>query len=155
VGAVVEGSRGGQSHAGNSVMTPKRAAKPPLAFRGPSRGASSPLGAAPWRDGVNFSVFSRHATGVELLLFEHVDAAKPSRIAPIAPADNRTYHYWHMFVPGVTAGQLYGYRVQGPSDPARGLHFDADKLLLDPYGRGVAVPDRYDRDAAREPGDNV
>ena len=59
-----------------------------------------------------------------------------------------------MFVPGVTAGQLYGYRVEGPWDPASGMRFDPAKVLLDPYGRGVVVPDGYGRDAARRPGDN-
>jgi isoamylase len=58
-------------------------------------------------------------------------------------------------VPGVAAGQLYGYRVDGPYDPANGMRFDATKLLLDLYARGVAVPDRYRRDAASKPGDNI
>ena len=93
-------------------------------------------------DGVNFSVFSKHATGVELLLFDHVDDdAQAARVIRIDPAANRTYHYWHVFVPGVTAGQIYGYRVEGPWDPANGMRFDPTKVLLDPYGRGVAVPD--------------
>ena len=122
---------------------------------GLTEGTCSPLGATPCRGGVNFSVFSRHATGVELLLFEHVDDAKAARVVRLDPAANRTYHYWHVFVPGVTAGQLYGYRVQGPSDPARGMRFDPTKVLLDPYGRAVAVPDRYTRAAASRPGDNT
>jgi isoamylase len=117
-------------------------------------GTSSPLGATPCREGVNFSVFSKHATGVELLLFDHVDDAKAARVVPIDSATNRTYHYWHAFVPGVAPGQLYGYRVEGPWDPASGMRFDATKVLLDPYGRGVAVPDRYRRDAAAEGGGN-
>ncbi len=68
---------------------------------------------------------------------------------------NRTYHYWHVFVPGLRPGQLYGYRVEGPSDPANGLRFDRDKVLLDPYGRGVAVPNGYGREAAKRAGDNA
>ena len=59
-----------------------------------------------------------------------------------------------MFVPGVRAGQLYAYRAEGPWDPANGLRFDPTKVLLDPYGRGVAVPEGYDRGAAGAPGDN-
>ena len=117
-------------------------------------GSSSPLGATPSHEGVNFSVFSKHATGIELLLFDHVDEAKPVRVIRIDPATNRTYHYWHVFVPDVMGGQIYGYRVHGPSDPANGMRFDPAKVLLDPYGRGVAVPDRYSRDAARAAGDN-
>ena len=75
---------------------------------------------------------------------------RPSRIIPIDPFANRTYHYWHVFVPGVEAGQIYGFRANGPFEPARGLRFDPSKLLLDPYGRAVAVPKDYSREAARE-----
>jgi isoamylase len=116
------------------------------------RGTSSPLGAAPCRDGVNFSVFSKHATGVELLLFDDVDDAQSARAIRIDPASNRTGHYWHVFVPGVRAGQIYGYRVEGPRDPTTGMRFDPTKVLLDPYGCGVVVPDGYSRDAARGSG---
>jgi glycogen operon protein len=105
--------------------------------------------------GVGFCLFSRTATAVELLLFDREDDAKPSRVVPIDPATNRTYHYWHTFVPGVRPGQLYAYRVQGPLDPARGLRFDAAKVLLDPYGRAVVVPEHYDRTAAGREGDNA
>jgi isoamylase len=115
---------------------------------------SAPLGATVLEDGANFSLFSRRATGVELLLFDREDDVRPARIIPIDPATNRTYHYWHVIVPGVRAGQLYAYRVHGPYDPASGLRFDSSKLLLDPYGRGVVVPRNYSRDAARMAGDN-
>jgi isoamylase len=118
-------------------------------------GTSSPLGATPSRDGVNYSVFSRHATGIALLLFDHADDAGAAREIRLDPAVNHTYHYWHVFVPGVTAGQLYGYRVEGPADPARGLRFDSSKVLLDPYARAVVVPDGYRRAAAIGPGDNT
>jgi isoamylase len=111
----------------------------------PTRGASAPLGATPCRGGVNFSLFSKHAAAVELLLFNRVDDPQAARTVRIDPAANRTYHYWHVFVPGLAAGQLYGYRVAGPADPANGMRFDGRKLLLDPYGRGVAVPDGYTR----------
>jgi glycogen operon protein len=99
-------------------------------------------------------LFSRTASGVELLFFDRDDAA-PSRTVRLDPATNRTYHYWHVFVPDVRPGQLYGYRVEGPSDPARGLRFDPAKVLLDPYGRGVVVPKNYDREAAGRAGDNA
>ena len=118
-------------------------------------GSSSPLGATPSPDGVNFSVFSRHATGVELLLFDAVDDTKAARVVRLDPAVNRTYYYWHVFVPDIRQGQLYAYRVEGPFDPANGLRFDSTKVLLDPYGRSVAVPEAYARDAARSPGDNT
>src|SRR5213593_1623517 len=118
-------------------------------------GCSAPLGATPSEEGVNFSIFSRHATAMELLLFDAVDDARPAQAIRIDPIANRTYHYWHVFVADVRPGQIYGYRVEGPSDPARGLRFDYDKVLLDPYGRGVVVPDGYSRAAAAERGDNA
>ena len=102
------------------------------------RGKSFPLGATLVPGGANFSVFAKHSTAVQLLLFDGADAANPSRVIDLDPRTNRTYHYWHAFVPGVTAGQIYGYHVAGPFDLARGLRFDPDKLLLDPYGRCIA-----------------
>jgi glycogen operon protein len=118
-------------------------------------GRSSPLGAAVEGGGVNFSLFSRTATGVELLFFDREGDATPSRVLRLDPVANRTYHYWHAFVPGVRPGQLYGYRVHGPSEPAKGLRFDPAKVLLDPYGRGVVIPAGYDREAARREGDTA
>src|SRR5215467_11840574 len=117
-------------------------------------GNSSPLGATIVLGGVNFSVFSRGATAVDLLLFDREDDPRP-RVIPIDPLANRTYHYWHVFVPGLRPGQLYGYRVHGSFDPASGLRFDPAKALLDPYGRGVVVPRNYSRNAARFEGDNA
>ena len=114
-------------------------------------GGSAPLGATPSPGGTNFSVFSREATRVELLLFDSADDGRPARAFTLDPSTHRTYHYWHVFVPRVRAGQLYAYRAEGPWDPATGLRFDPAKVLLDPYGRGVAVPEGYDREAARRP----
>jgi glycogen operon protein len=105
--------------------------------------------------GANFSLFSRTASSVELLLFDREDDARPSRLVPIDPRTNRTYHYWHVFLPDVAAGQIYGYRVHGPFVPAHGLRFDPAKLLLDPYGRAVIVPKNYDRETGKRPGDHT
>ena len=118
-------------------------------------GQSSPLGATLGDEGTNFSVYSKHAAEIELLLFDCVDDARPARVISIDPATNRTYHYWHVFVPSVKAGQIYGYRVNGAFDPSNGMRFDAGKALLDPYGRGTVVPKNYSRDAARHVGDNA
>ena len=118
-------------------------------------GRSSPLGATPSPNGVNFSVFSRNATGVELLLFDGAEDTKAARVVRLDPAANRTYYYWHVFVPDVRPGQLYAYRVEGLFDPSNGMRFDPTKVLLDPYGRGVVVPEAYSRDDARGPGDNA
>jgi isoamylase len=118
-------------------------------------GQSHPLGAAVVSGGVNFSIFSRGASSVELLLFDRVEDERPVRAIQIDPADNRTYHYWHSFVPDVQPGQIYGFRVHGPFDPANGLRFDPTKLLLDPYGRATVVPKNYNRAAAASAGDNA
>ncbi len=120
----------------------------------PNIGRSAPLGATVGRGGVNFSLYSRDASEIELLFFDYEDDERPARVIPLDPSVNRTYHYWHVFVPGVQAGQLYGYRVHGPFDPVKGIRFDAAKVLLDPYGRGVVVPKNYSRKAAQEKGDN-
>ena len=85
---------------------------------------------------------------MELLLFDRVDDARPERVISIDPATNRMYHYWHVFVSGVKAGQIYGYRVNGAFDPPSGMRFDSAKVLVDPYGRGTVIPKNYSRDAA-------
>jgi glycogen operon protein len=103
---------------------------------------------------VNFSVFSRTASDVELLVFDREDDDRPERVIHFDPVANLTYHYWHVFVPGVQPGQLYGYRVRGPFDPENGLRFDSSKVLLDPYGRAVAVPRSYSREAGSREGGN-
>ena len=121
----------------------------------PTTGRSLPIGATLVSGGANFSVFSRSAEWIELLFFDRVEDARPSRVIPIDPFANRTYHYWHVFVPGVEVGQIYGFRAHGPFEPDRGLRFDPSKLLLDPYGRAVAIPKNYSREAARLKGDNT
>ncbi|MGB8432757.1 MAG: glycogen debranching protein GlgX, partial [Burkholderiales bacterium] len=121
---------------------------------GTQPGRSSPLGATVCPRGVNFSVFSKSSTRVELMFFDRVDDANPTAVFPLDPMGNRTYHYWHVFVPGVAVGQIYGYRAFGPFEPHRGLRFDPDKVLLDPYGKAVVVPDGYSRINASLPGDN-
>jgi isoamylase len=118
-------------------------------------GVSAPLGATAADDGVNFSVFSRNATSMDLLLFDDADALEPSRVVQLTAGRHRTYHYWHVFVPELVPGQIYAYRAHGPFAPERGLRFDGDKVLLDPYGLAVAVPHSYDRKAAAIPGGNA
>lgn len=120
-----------------------------------SAGQSAPLGATVYSNGVNFSVFSRSASRLELLFFDREDDALPARVIEIDPYANRTYHYWHVFVPKTPPGQIYAYRAHGPFEPENGLRFDAKKGLLDPYGRGVVVPKNYNRESARRPGDNL
>jgi isoamylase len=119
------------------------------------RGTAFPLGATPGDGGVNFSVFANKAEAIELLLFDHADAARPAQVLRLDPARHRTYHYWHVFVPDLAPGQVYAYRAIGPYAPDRGLRFDPEKVLLDPYGRAVAMPAAYNRTDATRPGDNA
>ncbi|HWP07673.1 MAG TPA: glycogen debranching protein GlgX [Polyangiaceae bacterium] len=119
------------------------------------KGSSAPLGATVRGHAVNFSVYSPDATLIELLLFADGDADVPSSIIALTPEKHRTHHYWHALVYGVGPGQVYAYRAHGPFAPQRGLRFDREKILLDPYGRAVAVPKRFDRSAGRHPGDNA
>jgi isoamylase len=118
-------------------------------------GLSAPLGASILPGGVNFSIFSKNAEAIELLLFDDETAMAPARIIPLDANAHRTYHYWHAFVPGLKPGQVYGYRAHGPFAPERGLRFDAEKVLLDPYGLAMTVPNTYDRFAASRPGGNA
>jgi glycogen operon protein len=120
-----------------------------------SPGSPFPLGASVADGGVNFCVFSRKAAAVELLLFDDAGADEPSRAIRLEARAHRTYHYWHAFVPGLRAGQVYAYRAFGPWDPAHGLRFDPAKVLVDPYARAVVVPDGYDRAAASGSGDTT
>ncbi len=75
------------------------------------------LGATVEDKGVNFALFSYHADEVALLLFDRPDADEPSTVLHLDPAENRTGSYWHIFVPGLKAGQLNGYRLSGPFAP--------------------------------------
>lgn len=96
-------------------------------------GKAEPLGATWDGQGVNFAVFSAHATRVELCLFEASDPAREVRLT--LPA--RSQQVWHGYVPGLSPGQMYGYRVTGPYAPAAGHRFNPNKLLVDPYARAI------------------
>src|SRR3954452_11211475 len=86
-------------------------------------GTSAPLGATPVDGGVNFSLFSKRAVAIDLLLFEHAEDGQPTRTIRLNPVANRTYHCWHVFVPGVKPGQIYAYRAHGPFEPSSGFRF--------------------------------
>jgi glycogen operon protein len=111
-------------------------------------GRHIPLGATVYPDGVNFCVFSKNCVTLELVLFDRPEDAQPSRVIRLDSQRHRTFYYWHVFVKGLRAGQLYGYRAYGPYEPATGLRFDGAKLMLDPYARAVATGAFYDRQAA-------
>ena len=117
-------------------------------------GSPHPLGACPMAGGVNFSLFSGNATGVELLLFATHDAPQPFQVIRLDPFVNKTFHFWHVFVRGLPAGTHYGYRVEGAWNPGAGHRFDANKVLIDPYARGN-TNELWNRAAACVAGDNV
>ncbi len=94
-------------------------------------GRPAPLGATWDGEGTNFALFSQHAHGVQLCLFDEHGGER--RI----PLQESTYRVWHGYLPGVAPGQRYGYRVSGPFSPEHGLRFNPDKLLVDPYARAI------------------
>jgi glycogen operon protein len=104
-------------------------------------GRPYPLGANWDGAGVNFSVFSENASGVELCLFSAPDGKR--EIARL-PLKEQTHGSWHVYLPEVRPGQLYGYRVYGPYEPANGHRFNPSKLLIDPYARAIAGSIQWD-----------
>jgi glycogen operon protein len=108
-------------------------------------GTPAPQGATVGIGGVNFSIYSRHATGVELVLFRDRDDVKPAVIFLLDNKKNRTSYYWHIFVHDVKPGQLYCWKIKGPDDIKSGFRFDSEKFLLDPYSRAIVVPSNYNR----------
>jgi len=103
-------------------------------------GSSSPLGSSLRDGGVNFCLYAKDATLVELCLFDRAEAEEPAVVVRFEGELHRTNHYWHGWLPDVQPGQLYGYRVHGPQAPERGLRFDPTRLLIDPYGLALSMP---------------
>ncbi len=94
-----------------------------------------PLGATWLGNGVNFALFSEMAASVDLCLFDSIDARQENIRIPMT---EHTDQVWHVFLPDVRPGQLYGFRVFGPYDPERGLRFNSSKLLIDPYAKAIS-----------------
>ena len=118
------------------------------------KGWPYPIGASIKDNGVNFSIYSKNSTAVELLLFTDPDDTEPNETIVLDKKLNRTESYWHVFVPGLKAGQIYGYRIYGPFRPEKGYLFDSQKVLLDPYSKLVVLPKAYQRELAAKPGNN-
>ena len=133
-------------HPIDRVSTAARSAEP---------GSPEHLGATLTHTGVTFSVYAKRASGIDLLLFDSVDDVAPTRVVTLDRQVNRTGDYWHVHLPGIGPGQLYGYAADGPWAPHDGLRFDRHKVLLDPYGRGVATPVGYRRVEAGDRSDYV
>jgi isoamylase len=108
-------------------------ARRPVAATSIGKGAPFPLGATPDFTGVNFALFSENATAVELCLFSPDGKHEIGRLR----LPGRTADVFHGRVEGIRAGQLYGYRVHGPYEPEAGHRFNPNKLLIDPYARGL------------------
>jgi isoamylase len=98
-------------------------------------GKPYPLGATWLGNGVNFAIFSEHATAVDLCLFDNLDSPQERNRIRLR---EQTEQIWHVFIPDARPGQLYGFRVHGPYEPAHGLRFNDSKLLLDPYAKAIA-----------------
>ncbi len=96
-------------------------------------GRPHPLGATWDGTGVNFALYSENATRVELCLYDNRTRRESGRIL----VAEQTAFVWHCYIPGLQPGQLYGYRVYGPWDPASGLRFNPAKLLIDPYAQAI------------------
>ncbi len=101
-------------------------------------GRPHPLGPTVDEEGVNFSIYSEHATAVELLLFRNHDDREPCQTICLNPAVNKSFHLWHVYVRGLKPGSFYAYRVDGPRDTERGHRFQPNKVLIDPYARGLS-----------------
>ena len=104
-------------------------------------GLPYPLGASFDGHGVNFALFSEHATGVDLCLFDSPDATTETHRIPLPEKSDQV---WHGYIPHLTPGQIYGFRVHGDQDPARGFRFNPRKVLLDPYATAIARDIRWD-----------
>ncbi len=112
-------------------------------------GSPLPLGIHESEGGVNFALFSRYASRVRLELFDHCEDAVPSRIIDFDSAHNRTGDVWHVWVKGISFGQLYAYRVDGPYDPGKGDRFNFNRLLLDPCATAISHLPPWDFESAR------
>ena len=93
-----------------------------------------PLGATWDGAGVNFALYAEHATTVDLCLFDSAGDAKEAQRIPVKEYTDKV---WHVYLPDVLPGQLYGYRIDGPFEPAKGHRFNANKVVLDPYAKSI------------------
>ncbi len=100
-------------------------------------GRAQPLGATIDAAGVNFSIFSEHATSVQLLLFADHDAPLPAHVIDLDPEVNHSFHFWHLHVSGSGAGQVYAYRMHSPKATSRRCcRLNPHKVLIAPYALG-------------------
>ena len=101
-------------------------------------GKPYPLGSNYDGNGVNFALFSENASAVDLCLFDE-DNSETHRI----PVKHRTHNQWHIYIPGLQPGQLYGYRIHGTYDPENGHRFNPSKLCIDPYAKALSGIEKW------------
>lgn len=122
-------------------------------------GADFPLGVTfvKEEDAYNFALYSKHATGVTLNLYDRLDSGDPAYTFCFDPLHNKSGRIWHCRIGArlVEASRYYAYQMEGPFEPEQGLRFDADKILLDPYAHSVVFPKRFSREAAKKRGSNA
>jgi isoamylase len=123
-----------------------------------AEGLTTPLGAT-WVESAqayNFALYSKEATAVSLLVYGETDFVKPLATFALDFPEHKTARIWHVLVPvrAIAGAKYYAFKVDGPFNPSQGQRFDRDKVLLDPYARGVFLPPGFCREAARTPGPN-
>ena len=117
-------------------------------------GKAHPLGATPDTAGVNFSLYSEHASGVELLIFDKETDICTAFSVKLDHHKNRTFNFWHIYVEGLTSGKYYAYRVDGENNPEKGHRFNPAKIIIDPYAKGISDV-LFDRAEACHPHENI
>jgi len=141
------------------MISKVRSRKEQLSDWAKTEGYSCPLGAT-WikeEGSYNFALFSRHATGLTLLLYSEDDGVVPAYRYDLNYLKNKTADIWHCRIPAtdIPDARYYGYQVEGLFDPAMGHRFDPQKVLLDPYAKAVWFPGAFSREAASRSGPNT
>ncbi|OAN14202.1 glycogen debranching enzyme [Photobacterium jeanii] len=118
-------------------------------------GKAYPLGATVQKHGVNFSLYSKHATKVVLHLFKDRNDSEPLLSFDLNSTIHKRGHYWFVFIGNIGHGQVYAFQVDGPWQPEAGLRFDAEKVLVDPYSHALCFSEDYQRERAIQAGSNM
>ena len=110
-------------------------------------GRALPLGATKKNNGVNFAVFSRHAAAITLIIYESSEKGSPYQEIKLNNRNNRTGDVWHCFIPGLKEGICYLYRADGPYMPEKGLRYNSNKVLIDPYAKALTDMSNWELNA--------